>query len=164
MIFPARFIRYQWFAIVGLTLLTNLTGCQQLSQGLRANPVKAGPSATPSPTLRREAQSPSADPLIPPPAPPSDSARRGLIDNFDSLVDREVASNEAVEFFSAEISAPPHSMERARIDTVRRAEVARTAAERRDWERQQNLPVITPGKSRLQRVSGQAPALLPVPR
>lgn len=159
-----------------------LTGCHQLSKTTRAEEVIEEETMPPSPTLGPSLGPESSDlqpvpqtypsiPLLPPPAPPADSARREkgsseAVDNFgwheESVAD---AVADAEEFFPSSASELARDVlaDRTAASEARLAEAGRMANLRRAAQ-VDHLPVIVPGASTLRRVSAKEPKLMPVPR
>lgn len=161
--------------------LLALTGCHQLSKNTRAERVIEEGSlphgATLGPSLGTESselqpvpqQASPSSPLLPPPAPPSDAARRDKIEASDDMDWDEAAVAEAdehvEEFFPSSASELSREllMDRAVETEARLAEAGRLASLRRAAQSEQ-LPVIVPGPVRLHPVPIKAPKLMPVPR
>lgn len=162
--------------------LIALTGCQQLSKNTRAERVigddeqlphgaTLGPSrGTESTELQPVPQQPSrAIPLLPPPAPPSDAARRDKVEaSEDTEWDEEAVAEvdeHVEEFFPSSASELSRELLTARAaeTEARMAEAGRLAILRRAAQAEQ-LPVIVPGPTRLYPVSTKEPRLMPVPR
>lgn len=154
--------------------LISLTGCHQLSKNTRSEQVIEREVTPQSPSLGREApqlepvpqQYPNV-PLLPPPAPPTDSARRGRIpsDDVEELgwEGEDLAANdrELGEFFPEDVNVSREFLTaRALASADRLAEAGRLASQRRADQ----LPIIVPGRPTLRRVSAEEPKLMPVPR
>jgi len=162
-------------AVATLSLLS-LTGCSQLSSSVRRDhaeverkaPVppdfnEPRPELKPVPQQNAELPDLQELPEIPPAAPPSESAHRGIerIDDGEFADENSVAEGnaESEEFF--ERPSRHIVLERGRATAARFAELGKEA-EQRKTEQVIPWPVIIPANVRpLQLTDG--PALLPVP-
>lgn len=117
---------------------------------------------SPAPRLMPVPQANGPQLNVPPPAPPSDSARIALpplptlLDDESSFEEDEIAETEESEFFP---DSSPNLFPGESLPQRLQPESARTAQTQTD-----RLPVIIPAVPRLRPVSGEEPPLKPVPR
>jgi hypothetical protein len=160
--------------------LMGTAGCRQLSQNVRSEspvleqstPVPPDMIGVPTPHLNAVPVEPVPRPLpqlTPPPAPPTESARRAPIsmppasDAWDAEPLELVDELDAAFFASTKPEYPPAlAAERGETSAARFAEEGRAARQRKE-AREPLWPVIVPGPSSLKPVV-QKPVLTPVPQ
>lgn len=166
--------------------LMSTAGCRQLSRQVRTeDPVleKSSPvppdflNAPPSPQLEpvpqrstRRPQLPAPE-LIPPPAPPAESARMQPRVPGEPVVEAwdqepvELVDDADEEYFSGSAPAyPPAFVTERSASYAEELAAAGQAARQRKETREPLWPVIVPGVSTLKPVTVQEPVLAPVPK
>lgn len=129
------------------------------------------PRLEPVPQKSTRAPRLPAPQLIPPPAPPAESAQRTPASSKVSDLDAwesesvELVDQQDAEFFgeSAPAYPPAFVTERSASYAARLAEQGQAARQRKET-REPLWPVIVPGASTLKPVAEQEPKLMPVPK